>query len=373
MKLRFIIPFLLLSLNSMAQSFHLFIGTYTGTGSKGVYVYRFHSGNGDVEAISSTDSLDNPSYLAIAPGGKYIYAVNEVDVRDTGFISAFAFDPVSGKLTFLNRQPTGGVHPCYVAIDQTGKWVLAGNYTGGSLSLLPVNNDGSLLPPGQTIQHTGSSVNKQRQEKAHVHSTVFSPDDKFVFTPDLGMDKVMIYRFDPKAKAMLKPAAQPFAASVAGSGPRHFTFHPNKKYAYLIEEMSGTVVAYGYKDGKLSFLQRIATHPADYKGAIGSADIHISPDGKFLYASNRGDENTITIFSVDGKTGKLQLKGYQSTLGKTPRNFMIDPTGHYLLVANQETNNIVIFKRDQQTGLLQPTGKQIEIPKPVCLKMSAIK
>jgi 6-phosphogluconolactonase len=360
---------LLLSFGGRAQSYYLFIGTYTGSGSKGVYVYRFDSKSGEVEAISHTDSLANPSYLAISPSGKYVYTVNETDLRDTGYISAYAFDSSTGKLKFLNRQPSGGAHPCYVAIDHTGKWVVAGNYTGGSLALLPVHQDGSLQPAVQTVQHRGSSVNKSRQEKAHVHSTVFSPDDHYIFSPDLGMDKVMIYRFDPKAKVKIRPAAQTFAASIAGSGPRHFTFHPNQKFAYLIEEMSGTVVAYGYKDGKLNFLQRIATHPDDFKGAIGSADIHVSPDGKFLYASNRGDENTITIFLIDQKTGKLQLKGYQSTLGKTPRNFMIDPTGNFLLVANQETNNIVIFKRDQQTGLLQPTGKQIEIPKPVCLKM----
>lgn len=370
MKLRFILSFLLFSVVGKAQSFHLFIGTYTGTGSKGIYVYRFDTKSGDVEAISHTDSLANPSYLTIAPSGRYIYAVNETDARDTGYISAFAFDPKSGQMTFLNRQPSGGAHPCYVAIDKTGRWVVAGNYTGGSLALLSVNEDGSLQAPDQTIQHMGSSVNKSRQEKAHVHATVFSPDDRYIFSPDLGMDKVMIYRFDPKEKTMIKPAAQPFVISEGGSGPRHFTFHPNKKYAYLIEEMSGTVVAFAYKNGALTFLQRIATHPDGYKDAIGSADIHVSPDGRFLYASNRGDENTITIFSVDQKSGKLQVKGFQPTLGKTPRNFMIDPTGRFLLVANQETNNIVIFRRDQQTGLLEATGKQVEIPKPVCLKMS---
>ncbi len=370
MKLRFIVLFLIFSIGGMAQSYNLFVGTYTGTGSKGIYVYKFNAQNGDIQAIGNTDSLANPSYLTIAPNGKFIYAVNETSAKDTGFISALAFDPGTGKLTFLNRQPSGGAHPCYVAIDKTGKWVIAGNYTGGSLAALPVNSDGSLLPPAQVVQHSGSSVNANRQEKPHVHATVFSPDYQFVFSPDLGTDKVMIYQFDPSAKMPLEPALPQFAASEPGSGPRHFTFHPNKKFAYLIEELSGTVVAYNYKNGKLSLLQRLATHPADYTGAIGSADIHVSPDGKFLYASNRGDENNIAIFSINQKTGKLQLKGYQPTLGKTPRNFMIDPTGQFLLVANQDTNNIVVFKRDQQTGLLQPTGKQIEVPKPVCLKMA---
>jgi 6-phosphogluconolactonase len=355
---------------AMAQSYHLFVGTYTGTGSKGIYVYRFNAQTGETEAISSTDSLANPSYITIAPNGKFIYAVNEEDVHDTGFISSFAFDSGTGKLTYLNRQKSGGAHPCYVAIDQTGKWVIAGNYSGGNLAALRVNEDGSLQPPAQTVQHSGSSANRSRQEKPHVHATVISPDNKFLFTPDLGIDKIMIYQLDPSSDLPLKPASPAFAVSEAGSGPRHFTFHPYKKYAYLIEELSGTVVAYKYKDGKLSLVQRIATHPEDYKGTIGSADIHVSPDGKFLYASNRGDENNIAIFAIDQKNGKLQSKGYQSALGKTPRNFMIDPTGNFLLVANQETNNIVIFRRNKETGLLQPTGKQIELPKPVCLKMS---
>lgn len=370
MKPYLVILFLFLSTCGIAQSYNLFIGTYTGTGSKGIYVYQFNTQTGKAEAITSTDSLANPSYLAVAPNGKYIYAVNEASSKDTGYISALSFDKATRKLTLLNRQLSGGDHPCYVAIDNTGKWVISGNYTGGSLAALPVNADGSLLPPVQSVQHYGSSVDKRRQEKPHVHSTVFSPDYKFVFSPDLGMDKVMIYQFDPSDKEPLKPAAQAYAASEPGSGPRHFTFHPNKKFAYLIEEMSGTVVAYNYNNGRLSFIQRLATHPEDYAGAIGSADIHVSPDGKFLYASNRGDENNIAIFSINQKTGKLKAKGYQPTLGKTPRNFMIDPTGNYLLVANQETNNIVIFKRNKQTGLLQPTGTQIEIPKPVCLKMS---
>lgn len=192
----------------------------------------------------------------------------------------------------------------------------------------------------------------------------------FLFTPDLGTDKVMIYSLNQAAEKVLIPAKPPFAASLPGSGPRHFTFHPNQKFAYLVEELTGTVAAYNYTNGTLKFLQRIITHPVSYKGDIGSADIHLSPDGNFLYVSNRGNENTLTIFSVNKITGKLSLKGYQSTLGKTPRNFMIDPTGNFLLVANQDTDNIVIFKRNILTGLLTPTGAEISIPKPVCLQMA---
>jgi 6-phosphogluconolactonase len=253
-------------------------------------------------------------------------------------------------------------------VDRSKQWIVTGNYTGGNLTVLPIAEDGSLQSSAQRVQHTGSSANKNRQEKPHVHAAVFSPDQQYLFSPDLGTDKVMIYRFNKAAQQPLQPAAVPFVKSTAGSGPRHFTFAPNKKFAYLVEELSGTVAAYRYVNGKLTFLQRISTHPAGYSGAKGSADIHLSLDGKFLYASNRGDANSITVFSV-AANGKLTLKGIQSTLGVHPRNFVIDPTGQYLLVANRDSDAIVIFKRSATTGLLRDTGQRIEIPKPVCLKM----
>jgi 6-phosphogluconolactonase len=246
---------------------------------------------------------------------------------------------------------------------------MVGNYTGGNFSALPVNKDGSLAPLSQTIQHKGTGPNKERQEKAHVHSTFFSPDYQYLLTPDLGMDKVMIYSFNAAQKKPLALATIPFAASSPGSGPRHLAFHPNKKYAYLVEEMTGTVRAFNYNKGALNAFQTIATHPADYKGQPGSADIHISPDGKFLYASNRGDENNIAIFSINPGTGKLTSVGYQPVRGAQPRNFMIDPTGKYLLVANQRTSNIEIYQRDLKTGLLQATLQQVDVPNPVCLQM----
>lgn len=353
----------------MAQSYYLFIGTYTTGESKGIYVYRFNTGTGKAEWVSNTEGVVNPSYLDIAPDKKHIYAVTETARNNSGSVSAFAFDPSSGQLSFINKQSSGGDNPCYISVNKSNKWVVIGNYSGGNLSVFPVNKDGSLQPFSQSIQHTGKSVNEKRQEAPHVHSTVFSPNQDFLFTPDLGMDKVMIYKFNPDLPRPLEPAKPSFTATEPGSGPRHFIFHPNHKFAYLIEELSGTVVAYQYNKGQLKILQRIAAHPEDYKGTPGSADIHISPDGKFLYASNRGDENNLAIFSVDLKTGKLMSRGYQPTLGKTPRNFMIDPSGKYLLVANQSTNNIVIFERNQQTGLLRETGEQIKVPNPVCLKM----
>ncbi|MBA4139276.1 MAG: lactonase family protein [Segetibacter sp.] len=369
MRLTFLCLLLVTSVYSIAQSFYMFVGTYTSKGSKGIYVYKFDASTGKAEWLSNTDSIVNPSYLAIAPDKKHIYAVTETATNNTGSISAFSFDRSTGKLTFINKQYSGGANPCYVSVHNTNKWVVTGNYTGGNLSAFAVNADGRLQPLSQLIQHTGAGVNKQRQEKAHVHSTVFSPDQKYLFTPDLGEDKVYIYNFNAASAKPLTPASPAFKASEPGSGPRHFTFHPNNKFAYLIEEMSGTVVAHKYNNGKLTSIQRIITHPSDFKGDIGSADIHVSPDGKFLYASNRGEENTITIFSIDKNSGKLTLKGYQSTMGQTPRNFNIDPSGNYLLVANQATDNIVIFKRDKQTGLLHETGEQIKVPTPVCIQM----
>lgn len=369
MKRFFCTLLLFISYGSFAQTFYMFVGTYTDKGSKGIYVYKFDPTTGKAQWVSNTDGIVNPSYLAIAPDQKHIYAVTETATNNNGSISAFSFAHTTGKLSFVNKQSSGGANPCYITVNKTNKWVVLANYTGGSLSDFPINADGSLQPYSQLFQHTGSSVNTQRQEKSHVHSTVFSPDQNYIFSPDLGEDKVYIYKFNPKDAKPLTPANPPFAASEPGSGPRHFTFHPNNKYAYVIEELGGTVTAFNYKQGKLSVLQKIATHPADFKGTIGSADIHVSPDGKFLYASNRGDENTITIFSIDTNSGKLTLVGYQSTMGKTPRNFIIDPTGNYLLVANQATDNIVVFKRDKQTGLLKEMPEQIKVSTPVCIQM----
>jgi 6-phosphogluconolactonase len=365
--MRFVLSlFLLLSVSAFAQEYVLFIGTYTGSGSKGIYVYRFDAATGTAQWVSNTDSSNNPSFLAVAPDGKHLYAVNETGGAQPGHVSAYAFDRASGQLHLLNTQPTGGDHPCYISVDRSGKWAVVGNYSGGSLTALPIAKDGTLNPYAQLVQHTGSSANKERQEKAHVHAAVFSPDQRYLFSPDLGTDKLTIYKFNPAAQEPLQPAITPFTTSTAGNGPRHFTFSPNKKFAYLVEELSGTVAAFKYAAGKLTFLQRISTHAADYKGAKGSADIHLSPDGKFLYASNRGDANSIAIFSV-AANGRLQLKGIQSTMGVHPRNFMIEPTGNYLLVANRDSDAIVIFKRSAKTGLLRDTGRRIEVPKPVCL------
>jgi 6-phosphogluconolactonase len=363
---------LLLCALAKSQSYYLLTGTYTSGKSEGIYVYEFNSSDGTVKPVSSV-KISNPSFVAVSPDEKYIYSVQE-DAANKGMggeISAFSFDKKTGAFTLLNQQPSGGDHPCYVSVDKTGKWVASGNYTSGSLSIFPVLSNGSLGDAKTVIHHKGSGPNKARQGSPHVHCTLFSPDNHFLFVPDLGIDKVMIYAFDEKT-GNLTAARQAFAQSEPGAGPRHMCFHPSNKYAYLMEELSGTVVAYKYKNGKLRSQQRISSMPARDSSFAGSADIHVSPDGKFVYASNRSNSNTLAIFSINASNGKLSLVGHQSTLGKTPRNFSIDPSGNFLLVANQNSDEIVIFKIDKETGLLTDTKKSVLTGNPVCLKWISI-
>jgi 6-phosphogluconolactonase len=370
---RNIFSFLLivLLLQAAGQEHYLLVGTYDSPKSEGVYVYKFNNADGSAKEISHVKT-SNPSFVAVSPDGKFVYAVHETAPQDGkgGDIAAFAFNKKTGTLTFINRQLSGGDHPCHVEVDKTGKWVFASNYSSGSLSVLPINADGS-LGAATIIQHTGSGKHPQRQKGPHTHGAIISNDNRQLFVTDLGIDKLLIYSFDAVTGKLI-PAEQPFAQSVAGSGPRLFTFHPNNKFAYVIEELTGTVVLFKYKKGKLETKKRISTMPAGDTSFAGSADIHVSPDGKFLYASNRGDANTIAIFSINKKDGKLILIGHQSTLGKTPRNFSIDPSGKFLLCENQNSDEIVIFKRDITTGLLTDTGNRIAVGKPVCIKWVGI-
>lgn len=357
--------------NASAQKdVYLVLGTYTSGTSNGMYVYNFNTATAESRLLDSA-KIVNPSYLAVSPNQKYVYAVSEQGnaSQNGGSVAAFAFNKQNVSLLPLNRQASQGNDPCYVAIDKTGRWLLTGNYSSGSLAALPVLKNGFLDSAVSSAQHTGSSVNNERQNEPHVHATVFSPDNKYVLVPDLGIDKVMIYAFNKRSGA-LTPAATPFVMTKPGSGPRHLEFHPNKQFVYLLEELTGSISAYRYfsKNGALELLQNTSTLPPEFMGYPGSADIHVSPDGRFLYASNRGQSNTIAIFSIDKKTGQLTAIGHQATLGKTPRNFNFDPTGNWLLVANQESNEVVIFKIDKATGLLGDTGKRIAVSKPVCVK-----
>jgi len=296
-----------------------------------------------------------------------VYAVNENGKSGFGGeVTAFSFDKKNGQLSFINRQFSGGYHPCYIDTDKTGRWVFAGNYSSGNLAIFPVKKDGGLNIADTLIQHTGNGKNQERQKGPHVHCTVVSPNNEWLLVPDLGIDKTMLYRFDEQT-GKLSVGKQKYIESVPGAGPRHFVFHPNNKRGYLIEELSGTVVAYKYKNGIFKTIQRVSTMVGGDRSFAGSADIHISPDGKFLYASNRGNINNLAIYSVS-KKGKLSLIGQQPTLGKTPRHFNFDPTGKYLLVCNQNSNEIVIFTRDATTGFLKDSGERITIGKPVCIK-----
>jgi len=371
----YFIALIIFSQQVFSQENYLLVGTYTSGKSEGIYVYKFNSTNADAKSVSSIKT-SNPSFLAVSPNQKYVYAVNEnadsTHHTVTGHIAAFSFNKANGQLSFINKQQSGGKHPCYVTIDKTGKWIFAGNYSSGSLAVLPVKANGSLDSAKQIIQHEGHGVVEGRQDDPHVHATVLSKDNKTLYVPDLGLDKVMIYKFDAKT-GKLKEADMPFSLSEPGSGPRHFDIHPTGKIAYLMEELTGTVTAFNvYKDGSIESIQTASALPREYDGPIGSADIHVSPDGRFLYASNRGESNSIGIFKINAD-GTLLWQDYQSTLGKKPRNFNFDPTGNFLLVANQDSDEIVIFKVNKQTGLLTDTGKRINVPNPVCIKWISAK
>ena len=357
--------------SSFSQEAYLFVGSYTTGKSKGIYVYRFNLATGTGKEVS-TLKVDNPSYITVSQDGKFLYSAGESD--STGLVSSFAFDSKKGKLRLLNSQSSLGGGTCYIAETKNQKWVTTANYGSGSLVAYPVNSDGSLAPAAQIIQHTGSGANKQRQEAPHVHSTIFSPDEQYLFVADLGTDKEHIYRFDGKSPTPLSEAADSAFMLSPGSGPRHIAFHPSKPWMYLLSELSGTVDVFKYDSGagKISPLQRIRNTPESFKGDPGSADIHLTSDGKYLYASNRGDADNIAVYTV-GEDGTLTNKQYVSVKGKHPRNFVIDPTDHYLLVANKDSDNVVIFTIDPNTGMLTATGQELHIPNPTCLKFLMIK
>jgi len=348
----------------------LFVGTYTADQpDSGIYIYEFDSSTGALTEISHGSNITNPSFLTISPNGNYLYACTDTKMPNAGSVSAFRFDSISGSLTFLNKQASGGENPVYLTTSKNNEFVINANYTAGSVSVFSTNADGSLNPFNQLIPFKGSSSNTRRQEKAHIHAAVFSPDFKYIFFPDLGSDKIRVFEFDPTEKQPLKAIEQLDALAIPGSGPRHFTFHPNNQYAYCIEELSGMVSAFKVENGKLDSIQRIFSY-SKMQEDYNSADIHISPDGLFLYASNRWDhENTLSIFSIDQVNGTLKFVGHQSTLGESPRNFVIDPSGNFLIVANQFSNNLIVFKRDLKTGLLTKTQTEITVRNPSCLKM----
>lgn len=348
-----------------AGSCRVYIGTFTGHGSEGAYVMEMNPATGALTQPRLAIEAESPSYFALHPNHRFLYAVNEVN---KGTVSAFAIDEQSGKLTLLNRQPSGGSGPTYIAIDAEGRNVFVANYNNGSVAVLPVQSDGTLAPPSAVDQHKGTGPDRSRQAGPHAHC--FNPDPKnhFALSCDLGLDKVFVYKFDPAAHTVA-PNDPPFATVAPGAGPRHLAFSPDGSRVYVTSEMACTVTGFNYdaEHGTLREFQSISTLPPDFKGEKSTAEIAVHPSGKFLYVSNRGDANSIAIFTVDPSTGKLTPAGHVSTQGKAPRDFTIDPSGNWLLAANQDTNNIVEFRINPATGALTPTGVNIQTPTPVCI------
>jgi 6-phosphogluconolactonase len=371
--MKFLIILLLgiINLSAIAQTkeYYLLVGTYTkpkGNG-EGIYVYRFNATTGTATLVSKIAS-DNPSYLAISKNEKFVYAVNENIDQQISTAAAFTFNKKEGTLSLINKESVQGKNPCYITVDKQNKWLFTANYTSGNISCLPINKDGSIAPLQQFIQHNGSSIVKSRQTEAHAHTVVFSPDEKFIAATDLGTDKISLYAFNsnnPTTPLTIDSAND--IISKSGNGPRHLAFNQKTRTFYAINELSGTIDVFENKSG-MKLIQNISTDTTNNTDK-SSGDIHLSNDGKFLYATNRGKYNTIAIYKVDAVSGNLTYIGLQSTLGKTPRNFMIDPTDNFLLVAHQNSDNIFVFKRNKKTGLLTYTNIEIKLGSPVCLKM----
>ena len=354
---------------SSKGEFLVYIGTYTRQDSKGIYVYRFQPATGKLTPIGLAGETENPSFLALHPNHRFLYAVNEIsnyEGQSAGSVSSFSINVKTGMLTSLNKTTTRGTIPAHLVVDKTGKSLVVANYGSGSVAAFPLNADGSVGAASAFVQHTGSSTGP-RQRGPHAHAVGLSPDNRFVFVPDLGLDQVLSYRLDP-AKGTLTPNDPPFTKVTQGSGPRHFVFHPNGRFAYTLSEMGSlvTVLAYDHAGGTLKNLQTISALPKDFSGTNNSAELEVHPNGRFLYASNRGHDS-IAVFAIDPRANTLKLVEHVPTQGKMPRNFAIDPTGAYLLAANQNTNNIVLFRIDHKTGRLTPTGDDLKTPSPVCL------
>ena len=350
--------------NSIAQNkYHLLVGTYTKSQQHGIFVYEFDTDKGTLTLTSHTEKISNPSFLTTNKSQNKVYSVGE---ENGGLVYAFDFDKNSGKLTLLNQQKTDGKNPCYITLSKDEKHLFVANYSSGNLTSFPISADGKILPLNQLIQHQGKSITS-RQTAPHAHSIVNVPNSDRLLSADLGVDKIFEYIYQPNSKEVLAASAQTSVNTPAGSGPRHITFNKKGDMVYVVNELDATVSVYQYKNNELKAVLHIAMNEADFSGTNGAADIHLSGDGKFLYASNRGTANEIIIYSVDQKNGKLNKIGSQSSMGKGPRNFIIDPTDSFLLVANQNTDDIFIFRRNKKSGLLEFTGNKVNVGAPVCL------
>lgn len=352
-----------------AREYFVYFGTYTGAKSKGIYVARFDDKSGKLSAPELAAETKSPSFLALHPKGRVLYAVGEATtVGETrqGAVTAFSVEPRTGRLTVLNSQPSGGAGPCHLTLDAKRGLLFTANYGGGSVGALPIRADGSLDAPISVAQHAGSSVNPRRQQGPHAHCVNLDPAKKFLLVCDLGLDKVMVYRLGEGAAA-LTPNDPPFASVAPGAGPRHLAFQPNGRFVHVLNELNSTITTYAYdqRRGTLVEGQTLSTLPAGFSGSTSCAEIEVHPSGKFVYASNRGHDS-IAVFAADRKTGLLSPVEHEPTQGKTPRHFALDPSGRWLLAENQGSDSVVVFRVDAKTGTLEPTGQTVEVPSPVC-------
>jgi len=362
----------------VAADYHVYFGTYTGAKSKGIYVSRFETDTGILGKPELAVEVKSPNFLAVHPNERFLYTVGEMTNtagKHIGAVIAFSLDAKSGRLTVMNSQSSGGGGPCHVAVDSTGKSLLVANYGSGSVASLPILADGRLGEPASVIQHVGSSVNPQRQIGPHAHAINVSPDNRFALVPDLGMDKVLVYRLNPSV-ATLTTNNPPFGRVEHGAGPRHLEFSRDGRFVHVLNEMDSTITTFNYDSaqGALFETQNISTLPKDYAGASSNscAEIAVHPSGRFVYASNRGHDS-IAVFAADARSGKLSVVQHESTGGKTPRHFAIDPTGRWLIAENQGSDSVVVFALDAQTGKLKPTGQTLTVGSPVCAVFVAAK
>jgi 6-phosphogluconolactonase len=354
----------------------VYFGTYTGKNSKGIYAYRLDVKTGGLDSLGLAGETPSPSFLAVHSNRKFLYAVSEVadfEGKKAGAVAAFRIHPDTGKLDLLNKVSSGGAGPCHVSVDRTGKYVFVANYTGGSVAVLPIRDDGSLAEASAFVQHASAEGEPKPRGGPHAHSIHASFDNRFVIAADLGLDKLLVYRFNA-SKGSLEPNDPPFASVAQGSGPRHFAFHPNGKFGFVINERKLTVTAFSYDASRGAFqeIQTISTLPEGFTGErLSTAEVQVHPSGKFLYGSNRGHDS-IAVFSIDTGKGTLKPIEHVPTQGRIPRNFGIDPTGSYLFAANQNSDNVVVFSINPKTGRLTPTGKVLDVPMPVCVKFVAL-
>jgi 6-phosphogluconolactonase len=359
--------------SKISREYLVYFGTYTDHGSKGIYACRFRPSTGKLTPVELAAETVSPSFLAVDPAQQYLFAANEIgDYQNakSGSVSSFAIDRHTGKLTPMNTVASRGADPCHLTVDKNGSHVLVANYTGGSVAVLPVKA-GMLGEASAFLQHHGSSVDPNRQHEPHAHNVVLTPDNRFAVVADLGLDKLMVYRYDLE-NGKLSPNDPPFGSVKPGSGPRHIALHPNGRWAYVINEMGNTITAFDWDADKGSFheLQTVTTLPKDFNGENTTAELAMHPKGRYLYGSNRGHDS-IAVYAIDPGKGVLTLIEDVPTLGKEPRNFALDPTGAYLFAANQNSNTVVVFRVNPSNGRLTPTGEKVAVMSPVCVTFVA--